>query len=355
MDQLDILKKLQQMMQTYEQLLDARYANLEQRISVIVQNHYEKYGDTLSASLTYNRLEQLKKRIDKEATAQYSSILKDVRVSEEETFNALYLLYAYLIYMFLSEDEGQFTKIAAAGAKVSAAVAIVLWLLKNRKKLFDAFKKEYDDLIIVFKKHKDDYVYNIYMDIRVNLQNEAGYTEVNKQLKKRTLNARYYGVNRFRDVFNLLANYVQEKVYEACKEHVDVNKLWCSMKDSKVRLAHQALDGELAKSDGYFYYQGDRAKRPKGFRRTDLNYGCRCKIFLSFNGKLPRVSAIRDYRDAKYLVKLHDRIDELQKQGKTYIQAVQQAQKDVQAPKRFVEGYLSYENWLEEYGPLAND
>lgn len=355
MDQVDILKKLQQMMQEYEQMLESRYARLEKRILSIVQDHYEKYGETLSASLTYNRLEQLKKKLDKEATAQYSNILKEVRASEEEGFNTIYLMYTYLIYMYLSEGEGQFTPITAAGATTSAAVAIALWLLKNRKKLLVAFRKDNSELSDVYKKHKDDYIYNIYMDIRINLRNEVGYTEASKQIKKRTLNARYHGLNRFRDVFNLLANYVQDKVYEACKERADVAKMWISMRDSQVRHAHQILDSQLADEQGYFHYGGDKAKRPKLWKSNNMNWGCRCKIFLLFDGMLPMISRVRDYRDVSYLVKLHERIDELQKRGKTYIQAVQQAQQDIEAPKRWLEGYISYENWLDEYGPLEGD
>lgn len=355
MDQVDILKKLQQMMQEYEQLLESRYAKLEQRILSIVQNHYEKYGDTLSASLTYNRLEQLKKKLDQVATAQYSNILKDIRASEKEGFNTLYLMYTYLVYMYLSEGEGQFTPINTAGATTSGAASIALWLLKQREALLAAFRKDNDELADVYKKHKDDYVYNIYMDIRVSLRNETGYTDASKQIKKRTLNARYYGLNRFRDVFNLLANYVQDKVYEACKEHTDVTKMWVSMRDTSVRDEHRILDSQLADDQGYFHFAGDKAKRPKLWKDPKMNWGCRCKIFLSFGGKLPRISRVRDYRDGKYITKLHKRIDELQKRGKTYIQALQQAQKDVQAPKRWLEGYISFEDWLEEYGPLDGE
>lgn len=355
MDQLDILLRMQRLLEKNEKLFAKHYATLQGKVNKFIEAHFDKYGNTLSEAQKYNRLEQLKKQIDNVATEIYSKILKDVRGYNEESYNEMYLLYTYLLYMSMSEEEGQFQKIAAAGTASSAAVAIAWLLLKKRKGLLRDLKKEVDELPAVFKKHKDYYVYGVYMDIRDSLQVEATAAETKQKAKKRTLNARFYGLNRLRDVWNLASNFAQDKVFELLKEQGGVEKMWISMRDMRVRFAHQRLDSQFADDEGYFHYGGDKAKRPKTWKDPSMNWGCRCKIFLSIDGKIPRTSPIVDYRDGAYLVKLDERIEELQKQGKTYLQAYRQANKEIKPPKRRLDMYITYEDWLEEYGPRKEE
>ncbi|MGE7114082.1 hypothetical protein [Lysinibacillus sp. NPDC047702] len=152
-----------------------------------------------------------------------------------------------------------------------------------------------------FNKHKDDYVYSVFMDAQDHLKAEADFTVTSKQVKKRTQAARTNGLKRLQDMFNNTINYVQDKMYDALKGKVDgVEKMWTSMRDLQVRQAHRILDSQFADEEGYFHYAGDKAKRPKTWKDPGMNYGCRCKILLLFGGKKPMFSRVHDYQDPGY-------------------------------------------------------
>ena len=352
MDQLEILARLEKLLVEWEKQVGQHYARLEQQLADILREAYAK-GETLEEQQRYNRLESLKKRIDRQATEAYAQTIKSAAEVQESTFNEVYLLYAYLFYVYFSQEQGQPLNITSAAAAASVPVAIIQALLKRMKPDWQAFK-QHDDSYDVYTKQKNDMVYSVFMDIRDNLRTAAGLNDALKRLKQRVEKARNRSLLTLRYYFNSAYNSVQEAVYNvlevATKNTADeVNKLWVSMKDHRVRYPHQVLDGTLAK-DGWFYYGGDRAKRPHGFRDMSLNYNCRCKLFITFNGRLPRISRVYDYRDSGYLRKVDERMTELQKSGRTYIQALQQAQKEIKPPRRKLGYYITYDEWLEEFG-----
>jgi len=353
MDQLTILERLQLMIDEYEKIIHHRFNQLEAQTVLLLDQYYTKYGESISEYTKYHRLESLQTQLDTLATAHYTEMTQDLQQASEETFSETYLLYAYLLYMFMgeSDDEGVLPSLTSAAAKTSVVVAIVLLLLKAAKKPSVYFETELIDITVILTKHKNDYVYNVTEDVKRNLRTEAGYADASNKAKKRTHTARGYGVNFLYELLNDVINFAQDKIYAVTREQFGSKKLWCSMKDHKVREAHQILDGQFADKKGYFHYDGDKTKRVKGWKNPNLNWGCRCKILLLLDGMLPRTSKIHDYRDTSYNAKLNARIDELQKEGKTYLQSLQQAQKEIQAPKRKIKGYISYEDWLKKYGP----
>lgn len=344
------------MLVEWEKQVSQHYNRLEQQLANILREAYAK-GETLEEQQRYNRLEALKKHIDRVATETYTQTTQDVTAVQESTFNEAYLLYAYLFYVYFSQEEGKPVNVAGAAVATTVSAVIIYQLLKRMKPDWLKFKL-HDDSFDVFSKHKNDVVYSIFMDTRDNLRTATGLNDALKRLKQRVEKVRNRSLLTLRHYFNSAYNSVQGAVYEiletATKNTPDeVGKLWISMKDHRVRYAHQVLDGTLAK-DGWFYYGDDRAKRPHGFKRPELNYNCRCKLFISFNGRLPRVSRVHDYRDSGYIKELDERMAELQKSGKTYIQALQQAQKEIKPPRRKLGYYITYEEWLEEFGPSGS-
>ena len=356
MDQLDILQSFETALQRFESEVNKKYTALNKTTQNAYTDHVKRYGESLAEAVKYNRLEQLKKQVDQAATSTYSEMVTDVQQLNEEQFNEMYYAYVYLLYASMSDEEGEHLPITKTFVKTSVAVAIAYYLLQNRIKFWNQLQKEVGDLVDVFTKHKNDYVYNVMQDIREGMLHERGYQDTNERIQKRTLNARLYGFNRIDDVTNYLANFVQDKVYDAVKTYTNkpdtktkLEKMWVSMRDNAVRFAHRILDSQMADKEGYFHYGGDKAKRPKTWKDQNMNWGCRCKIILILNGRLPRSTEVSDYQDKEYQVKLTKRIKALQKDGKTYIQAYRIADKEIKPPRRKVKGYMTYEKWLERY------
>lgn len=353
MDQLEILSRLEKLLVEWEKQMSQHYARLDQEVAATITEAYGK-GETLAEQQRYNRLESLKKQIDRSATDSYSQLVKDVSEVQEQTFNEVYLLYTYLLYTYFSQEQGQALSVTSAAAATNTFAKIIYELLKLLKPSWKEYK-QLDDSYDVLSKYKNDYVYSIFnTDIRDNLRTEAGLSDVLKRTKVRTEKAKNRSILALRYYFDNAYNAVQEAIYNVMakateKTPDEVSKLWVSRKDYKVRYAHQVLDGTLSKK-GWFHYGTDKARRPFGFRSPELNFGCRCKVFISFNGRLPRISRIYDYRDGKYLIKLDERIEQLQKDGKTYIQALQQAHKEIKPPRKILPYYITYENWLDEFG-----
>lgn len=69
-----------------------------------------------------------------------------------------------------------------------------------------------------------------------------------------------------------------ESVAQAEEQGVNVDVIWNSMRDKKVRKAHQELNGQKADAEGWFYVDGDKAKHPHGFSKIGLNIRCRCYL-----------------------------------------------------------------------------
>ncbi|GLC89341.1 phage head morphogenesis protein [Lysinibacillus piscis] len=357
MDQLRIFAEVQTILEQLEKTLEKKYFQLSNRLLKITEGYYGKYGETLSEFQRYKRLEHYKHAIDKEATTTYQQILADLQQAEEESFNKMYLLYAYLLYSWLQQNPANIiaTGFTALGnvteTLMGGIVSFIKWLLSRQKLLFQAFKKEYADYTVqLFSRHKNDLTLNVYRDIRENLRTEAGQIETTKQIKKRTLNSKFYGIQRARDLFNLVLNFAQDKIYELAKERIDIQKMWVSMRDMQVRMQHRILDSQIADAAGYFHYGGDKAKRPKTWKDPGMNWGCRCKIFLLINGKVPKTSRIYDYQDDRYQAAVQAKIQEYQAKGKTYLQALKLAQSDIHPPKRKLKGYITFNEWLEKFG-----
>lgn len=69
-----------------------------------------------------------------------------------------------------------------------------------------------------------------------------------------------------------------QTVVDAEAQGAGVDTIWNSMRDNKVRKAHQELHGQKADADGWFYVDGDKAKHPHGFSKIGLNINCRCYL-----------------------------------------------------------------------------
>lgn len=69
-----------------------------------------------------------------------------------------------------------------------------------------------------------------------------------------------------------------QSVVDSEEQGIDVDTIWNSLRDGKVRKAHRELHGQKADSEGWFYVDGDKAKHPHGFSKIGLNIRCRCYL-----------------------------------------------------------------------------
>ena len=69
-----------------------------------------------------------------------------------------------------------------------------------------------------------------------------------------------------------------EAAYGYAAEHGATRKTWHTMRDDRVREAHDWLEGVSVPMDGKFYTDGDEARYPGDFESAALNVNCRCYV-----------------------------------------------------------------------------
>lgn len=338
MDQIELYKKLQAEINQKENSMNKEFKAIEVKLTALIEGYYDQ-------NITHEqqkKLKKLKQEIDREISGLYKELRDKMKQQQKEVFDLTIFSYAYMLHLFLSGDS-----LFPLTDKTPQSKALQ-GIFEERKKKVQAYKED-KETVSVLQKHKNGFVSGLYQAVTTNLKQKAGFDHVREKIKERTKVAQSHAVNRLSDWLHKAVNTAQDTIHKATKK-IGSEKLWTSMRDNKVRSAHRTLDGQLADADGYFHYKGDKTKSPKKWKESSMNWGCRCKVLLRMNGKLPRTSKVRDYRDNHYNEKLQKRINEYLDEGHTLIQAVNKAQRETQPPLRRVP-YVSYDDWLTEYGP----
>lgn len=73
--------------------------------------------------------------------------------------------------------------------------------------------------------------------------------------------------------------------YDTAMDMPQVMKKWVTMKDERVRMTHDYLEGmEVDLNEPFFTFDGDSAMFPGDFTLAENNVNCRCELEFSYKG-----------------------------------------------------------------------
>lgn len=336
MNQMEIRKKIDELISKSESEIEELFAKRLESILFTISEIYRKYSvhgkDPSYTDLNkYNRLQKELKMINKMMNDDYKEIVKTLEKAQQTIYIDNYLLSAYLFEMTSSVDMG-FTIPSIDTIKQALLNPI-----------------EFLTLPKVLEYHRNETIRRInieitqgfisgegYSDMALRIQNAVGFSR-----KKAMLVARTEG-GRTRSVSN-------EAVAEQAGKYVKLGKVWMSSLDLRVRFSHRVLDGQKADGEGYFHYNGKKAKGPHLWGAAEMDINCRCGVLQTVNGMLPEYRRGRDYMDPEYQKKLVARIEQLMvDEDLTYLKAFNKAQKQIKPPSVTME-YISYDKWSKKF------
>lgn len=333
-NQLDIIERVDRMIaeseSEVEELLSKRLREILESLSTM----YNKFVVDDKTSYTdlnkYNRLSKELERISQQLNEDYKAIVKMIEYSNERIYVEQYLMMAYLFEVYQSTEDG-----FSLPTEDTVAAALVNPI-------------EFLRLPNVLKEHRNEIIRKLHIEISSSLLAGEGYWKMAKRIEKAVGFSQYKARAVARTEGGRARSLSDQAVTEEMKKYADIDDVWLSSLDHKVRTAHRKLDGQIADKDGYFHYKGLKAKGPHLWNVAKMDINCRCVKLKLVNGQLPSVRRGRDYKDDKYQQKLADRIDMYMEDGYTYAQAYKMADKEVLPPSTTMP-YTTYDEWRKRY------
>jgi SPP1 gp7 family putative phage head morphogenesis protein len=280
MDQRQIDKYLDEMVEKAEREIDIIFAKRLKALAERVAEWYRRYADKGELNRTslyqYNRFTKEMRFIGEQISEDYKQLYKDIQMLLQEQYLDQLLMSGYLYELEAQEPmEYQIPSVKTINQAILNPVAkLTLSSLLNNQ--------------------RNEIVRNINIEIGQSLQAGEDYTTMAERLE------RVLGFSRIkaRRVARTEAGRVQttarlESAKHASK-YANLTKVWSSTLDEKVRTAHRALDDQEADADGYFHFKGHKAQGPHLFGVAKLDINCRCTVLFLVNGVRPDSRRARD-------------------------------------------------------------
>lgn len=342
MNELDIKAKIDKLIKSAETKLEKVFAKMLQETLNELNLLFAKFSKNgKEPSWTdvnkYNRLHATLERISQTMTGNYREVVKNLKALQQDAFIETYLQTAYLIEVFESKRMG--FRLPTQNA-IKAALENPIEFLRLPK---------------IMKDHRDQIVNQLQQIITQSLIRGEGYFKMAKQIEDKFGFFQKKARSVARTETGRAMAIADEQVLEQASKHVDVEKVWCSALDMRVRQSHRTLDGQKADKEGFFRYKGLKAKMPHGWNRADMDINCRCVTLKLVNGMLPTVRRGRNYKDKDYQEKLEQKIHQYMKKGirrngkmekLTYAQAFKEASKRIQPPT-VTTPYITFDEWYK--------
>lgn len=335
MNELEIKENIDKLIGAAENQLETVFARMLKEILGELNRMYVKYSvQGREPSWTdvnkYNRLHNVLERITELLTKEYRVIVDQLKALEQNAFVQTYLQEAYLIEVFEATN---------MGFQIPTQAVIESSLLNPI---------EFLRLPKVMQGHRNEITRQIQLIVTQSLIRGDGYYSMAKEIEEKVGFFQKKARAVARTEGGRAMSIADEKVFEQVSKHAKLEKMWCSALDLRVRKSHRILDGQKADEEGYFHYQGLKAKSPHTWNKASMDINCRCVTLKLVNGKLPAVRRGRDYRDPEYQEKLAATIDKyMTDQGLTYAQAYKKAFNRVQPPNVKTNGYITYDEWYK--------
>ncbi len=335
MNQLEIQELLDKLLAKTESDIEKVFARRLRAMHFQISEMYRKYEKNGELSYTelnkYNRFQKEMQLISNMFNDDYKQLIKAINASNETQFVENYLMHAYLFQMGLSTEMG-FTIPTLATIKQAIANPVDKLTLPS-----------------IFTEHRNEIIRKINIEISQSLIAGEGYSAMAKRIENAVNFSKKKAMLVARTEAGRVRSLSDEAVAEQTAKHAKMGSIWASSLDLRVRSSHRELDGQKADKDGYFHYQGTKAKGPHLWGKADMDINCRCVKLWLVDGKLPEYRRGRDYMDAGYQKKLAGKIDALMAdEGLTYAQALKKAQKAVKPPSTIMP-YVTYEEWKKKF------
>lgn len=333
MNEIEIKKRVDELIAKADSDIELVFAKMLKEVLQEIHLLYVKYSrDGKEPSYTdlnkYNRLHNMLQRIVETLNEQYREVVVLINNMRKNVYVENYLQQAYLFEVYASTEMG-FT--IPTNSVIQSALLNPIEFLTLPK---------------VMEQHRNELTRKLQITITQSLIRGDGYWAMTKEIEK----AVGFNRNKARLVARTeggrAMSVSDEKVYDIAKQHANITKMWLSSKDLRVRRSHRKLDTQKADKDGYFHYNGLKAKGPHLWNRADMDIQCRCTTIKLVNGQLPQVMRGRDYTDINYQKKLAERIDLYMEDGDSYAVAFRKANKEVKPPN-VVMPFMSYDEWLK--------
>ncbi|KKB34636.1 Phage minor capsid protein [Bacillus thermotolerans] len=335
MNQLDIVEKLDKLLAKTESVIEEVFARRLKELHAQIGSMYRKYEKNGELSYTelnkYNRLQKEFEVISKMFNDDYKQLVREINQSLQAQYVENYLMHAYLFQVGLSTEMG--------------------FSMPKLDTVKQAITNPVDKLTLpsVMTEHRNEIIRKINIEISQSLIAGEGYTDMAKRIESAVNFSRKKAMLVARTESGRVRSLSDEAVEKQVSKHADMRGVWASSLDLRVRESHRKLDGQKTDKDGYFHYQGMKAKGPHLWGKADMDINCRCVKLWLVNGMLPEYRRGRDYMDPGYQKKLAERVDKLMAdEGITYVQALKKAQKAIKPPSRSFK-YVTYEEWKKGY------
>lgn len=307
--------------------LESILNDLSQLYSKFVKSDESSYTDLNK----YNRLSKELERIAQQLNEDYKNIVKMIEYSNQRIYVENYLMLAYLFEVYQSTEMG--FSIPSEDVVAAALINPIEFLTLPK----------------ILENHRNEIVRKLHIEISQSLLAGEGYWKMAKRIENTVGFSRNKARLVARTEGGRAMSLADEAVTEQASEYCKITKVWMSSLDLRVRKSHQKLDGQEADKEGYFHYQGLKAKGPHLWNRANMDINCRCATIDKINGHIPSIRRGKDYRDDEYQEKLANKIDELMAdESLTYAQAVKKAMKLVQPPSVEIP-FQTFEDWKKKY------
>lgn len=331
-NQLDIIKRLDELIAQSEREVDELLGKRLKEILAMLSNMYSKFVESDESSYTdlnkYNRLAKELERIAQQLNEDYKQIVKQIEISQQRIYVEQYLMAAYLFQVYQGTEDG-FT--LPSEDVIAAALANPIELLRLPK---------------ILEVHRNETIRKIQIEISQSLLAGEGYFKMAKRLE----NAIGISQNKARTVARTegarAMSIADEAVTEEMRKYADIECMWLSTLDTRTRHEHRKLDGQKADADGYFYFKGMKAKGPTMWGVAKMDINCRCVKIKLIDGQLPAVRRGRDYKDEGYQKRLKAQILAYMDKGMTYAAAYMEADKRITPPNKVI-SFITYAEWAK--------
>jgi SPP1 gp7 family putative phage head morphogenesis protein len=280
MNQQDIDRMLDKMIEQAEKDIDVVFAERLKAVHDHIAKLYRKYSDGEGISRTdiykYNRFESEMEFLKQNIQGDYKDLYRRIDKLMKSSYVENYLRSGQL-YEFTAQTPMQYT--------IPSAATVNQAILNPIKEL---------TLSSLMNQHRNEIIRNIRLEIAQGIQagedyasmarrieDTVGFSSVKAKRVARTEAGRVQSVSRLDSG-------------EQASKYADFKKVWNATLDARVRKAHRVLDDKEADANGFFHYRGHRAKAPHLFGVARLDINCRCSILFLVNGKRPELRRARN-------------------------------------------------------------
>lgn len=279
MNQQDIDKYLDELIENTESDIDVVFAKRLKAINEQISEWYRKYaknGELNRSELyKYNRYKKEMAFLAEQIHGDYEQLYKEIQKLLQDEYLQNYLRSGFL-YEFEAQVQMDYT--------IPSVSTINQAILNPIAEL---------TLSALMNNHRNEIIRKINIEIAQSLQAGESYSEMAERIQK-VVN---FSRNKARTVARTEAGRVQtlsrlESATHAQK-YANLTKVWNATLDNEVRSSHRILDDQEADKEGYFHFRGHKALGPHLFGVASLDINCRCSVIFLVNGKRPELRRAR--------------------------------------------------------------